>query len=32
MIDLGKWASDEYRLPGENVAVSDDGAETDPEE
>jgi endogenous inhibitor of DNA gyrase (YacG/DUF329 family) len=32
IIDLGKWASGEYSLPGEDVAASDAGAETKPEE
>jgi uncharacterized protein len=32
IIDLGKWVSGEYSLRGEDVAVSDGGAETKPEE
>lgn len=27
LIDLGKWASDEYRIPGEKKDASDENAE-----
>ena len=32
VIDLGKWASEEYRLPDKKSAVSDDSAETTSDE